>query len=872
MSLKDALEQEITWISENKHKKPFVLYHGKLLFTLTSNDDPAGYYRFDNSGFLNLTPETGVLAKIQGTTYRGEVQFCDRNSIEFVIEDCLDWTINEMEVEIDSTHLLELLVGHIVNLKPSKLVAMLQKEHANPEKEIDAIPLGQDNAIDKAIKDPISIIWGPPGTGKTYTLAQIAIKLMEKGKRVLIVSQSNMAVDTAILQIKNVLVTSGVEEYEGKVIRYGMSRSPELMKDNKELLSWDLAFMQMPDLKERYDQLSEEINRKRSNDDNKDFEPLLQERNKITALIGEREKEILNKSLIVATTATKATINKSFEENKWDVVIFDEVSMAYVPQIIVAASLAEEKLVLLGDFRQLSPIVTCPANTELKKDIFSYLHVTDLSGNVRKHHWLSMLNKQWRMHPEIASFVNERNYKELFTAPEIIDSRKRMVELSPFCGKAINFVDYAGLQAISMYSSSGSKFNIFSAILSLNIAIIAEESGNGVGIITPYAAQSSLINAMLKDLKFKEGRERNIYCSTVHQFQGSEKDVIIFDTVESSSKKDMGKMLAQSDNDESMRLVNVALTRTRAKFILIGNSQYLAGQMNLSEDVKALIARAREVNHVEYEEIMRSYLSSLELAKVYLSEISAIEQFNDDVSQASKSIEFLHIAQNREVKSSSFSFEQFGNLLEILHCPEKHVYATSKACNKLPKNLQDRLMLISSPPDDDFVIIDSKLFWSNVPAVTNNIDDCTRPFYSIKGQLTVSLFKKLIDLQKSLKSAEKRSFEEVINSGEFCNYLKSLNCHCMDFNCLGKPMIKIAKSGNPYLVCSKCGKTIETYIDKDIFSDYLLENKVKCKECGAYVKMSKNIRPYCVSDYKHKVGFDLNDVLSKPIKGLKQNK
>ena len=51
------------------------------------------------------------------------------------------------------------------------------------------------------MKNDVTFIWGPPGTGKTYTLAQIAIKCIENNERVLIISHSNVAVDGAIERI-----------------------------------------------------------------------------------------------------------------------------------------------------------------------------------------------------------------------------------------------------------------------------------------------------------------------------------------------------------------------------------------------------------------------------------------------------------------------------------------------------------------------------------------------------------------------------------------------------------------------------------------------------------------------------------------------
>ena len=95
---------------------------------------------------------------------------------------------------------------------------------------------GQDAAIKDSLSKPISIIWGPPGTGKTHTLANIAIEHYLKGNKVLIVSHSNIAVDGAILKIFELLKARREQLFQnnkvivrkGDLLRYGYARSKEL--------------------------------------------------------------------------------------------------------------------------------------------------------------------------------------------------------------------------------------------------------------------------------------------------------------------------------------------------------------------------------------------------------------------------------------------------------------------------------------------------------------------------------------------------------------------------------------------------------------------------------------------------------------------
>ena len=76
--------------------------------------------------------------------------------------------------------------------------------------------------------------------------------------------------------------------------------------------------------------------------------------------IRKEEKRYAERAQLIGTTISRATIDPIFEMRQFDLVMFDEVSMAYVPQVIAAATLSKEKFICVGDFRQLAPISQCP--------------------------------------------------------------------------------------------------------------------------------------------------------------------------------------------------------------------------------------------------------------------------------------------------------------------------------------------------------------------------------------------------------------------------------------------------------------------------------------------------------------------------------
>lgn len=78
----------------------------------------------------------------------------------------------------------------------------------------------QESAVRKSLASEVTYIWGPPGTGKTMTLARVVEAHVRHGRSVLLVSNTNTAVDTALERITERLKDE--PEFErGMVLRYG---------------------------------------------------------------------------------------------------------------------------------------------------------------------------------------------------------------------------------------------------------------------------------------------------------------------------------------------------------------------------------------------------------------------------------------------------------------------------------------------------------------------------------------------------------------------------------------------------------------------------------------------------------------------------
>lgn len=304
--------------------------------------------------------------------------------------------------------------------------------------------------------------------------------------------------------------------------------------------------------------------------------------------ISNLEQKLISGAQAIFCTLTKIYIGKELEDQKFDAIIADEISMALPPLLFLAASRAISRVILVGDFLQLPPIVRSDSeisDARLKKDTFQLAGVADGPKPAEGCPVLTRLTTQRRMLPPIADVARHLAY-----GPDgIVDHamvRERLVPtwLGFLPPNPLLILDTADLHCWSgKQPGSLSRFNFYSATVSVELAAMAAanipEPALGdpppIGIVTPFTAQRRLLVRLIEETKLV----RWVAAGTVHTFQGGQADLIIFDSVLDEPYWS-ARLCTPRNAKEVKRDLNVAVTRAKNKFIFIGSSQWLNSHAN----------------------------------------------------------------------------------------------------------------------------------------------------------------------------------------------------------------------------------------------------------------------------------------------------
>ncbi len=313
----------------------------------------------------------------------------------------------------------------------------------------------------------------------------------------------------------------------------------------------------------------------------------------------------------------------------FDYMIMDEAAKATLPETLVPLNMAKN-VILIGDHKQLPPLVLSTKSvkekvvqklkTQLDEENIDfdkmYLEEPTLFETMYESastDYKELLDTQFRMPISLGNMVSKFVYnRDLKSEEGMCGASHTISNFGPLV-----FIDTSTSPLRFSKQNKHSHSNAYNAKTIFNVLQYIDQfeevKGYTIGIITGYLAQVSELEKLLsgktfKNIQvpndFKRANDRELVISTVDKFQGSEKDIIIFDVVKSEVNGSLG-FLAMPNR------INVAFSRAQRLMIAVGDtdfikntsSQILAKKVLLQEFTEYMLDKAQVINAEEIEKL-----------------------------------------------------------------------------------------------------------------------------------------------------------------------------------------------------------------------------------------------------------------------------
>lgn len=494
-------------------------------------------------------------------------------------------------------------------------------KYNSKSKYLEGLNDEQQVAFNNAINpnNPLSIIQGPPGTGKTEVITRIIKHYRDLGTKVILSSQSNEAIQNVMHKLIN--------DKDGPISGYwATTKEDEMFSSEQISKTWyEETF------KKRIDLINSDLvkegdldkgseNYKLIKEASSELETLETSSNPDGYLLDFNIYE--NSNLIGATTTTSVTnygADLDFIE-KSKVLIVDEVSKSYLVEIL-RYSLKVDKIILVGDYRQLSPLFNINKKDVEHLDVYNETSFESIKEKITEGVFYNVTQKAAKSNLNTQLIQNYRSLEEVLKSYrtfyslsddkeidsseleafrtndkefETVMNKYKFPEKNNFFNNkaARYFVNLENTKSIQLNNKSYENITereYIQTILEDLLKVYKEPQNLSLGLIFMYAGQLKLFKAqnvqLIKKLQtiFKGGFRIN----TVDGYQGSESDIVIVATTIDLNPSTRTFLT-------NYRRLNVALSRAKDILVIVGSENYLANTM-MDRDGKEKALYLKEV-------------------------------------------------------------------------------------------------------------------------------------------------------------------------------------------------------------------------------------------------------------------------------------
>lgn len=599
-----AIQDEINQTKKEQAKKYIKIINIKFISKLGSSFIYTAKVFIENDEFISFPEGVKVRLKKNSDANNWVTVLEYNNQTELLsFQSTKKLNIESAKIQLSTLWLLYKLKDVIEKIEPNDNPVWKLVQHKKFPNEIgypkeiltDNLGNTQLNAIKRSLKNDITYIWGPPGTGKSFTLARLLLNLLNNNQRTVVCSIANVAVDGLLMKTIE-LINEHFKKTridflkENRIIRLGYSQSEEI----RNIPQIKFESTKLLQISAELQAISEKLkNLVRENKEQEKIKlTLLAKKDELKKLYDKESKGLISDSNLIFLTTSKFIVENSLHDMSFDNLIVDEGSMMSIPFLLAVGSNIKKRIIISGDFKQLGPISASKSSNAKKwlhNDLF-WLLADDDKKKV-SHNALIMLNEQRRSAKELIGLINESFYNgKLNTIPQLSHSRTK--DFPPKKGHVV-FVNLQNNEEnVANFSKNHSKYNSYSrkkvVDIIQKILNVKTSIRFNIAVITPYRQQVLDYKKNFHELGFDN---QKVKVGTIHTFQGSESDIVIWDIVDTINQP-IGSLYKY---DVGERLVNVAISRAKSKLIIVGYNrifQECDGRDNISMELKRILGKA----------------------------------------------------------------------------------------------------------------------------------------------------------------------------------------------------------------------------------------------------------------------------------------
>ncbi len=340
-----------------------------------------------------------------------------------------------------------------------------------------------------------------------------------------------------------------------------------------------------------------------------------------------------------AVTSLSAKGKLPFTAGYYDLVVFDEASQCDIASALPLLYRAK-RAVIIGDPQQLSHISRIKPHQDQQ-----YLERNDLLDDYIQWAYSSSslfemarsyadgedivdLRDHHRSHADIINFSNKYFYEGRLRVATRYDRLKALVNNE----RIETSVRWYNIKGQTVRPNGGSYENRKEAdavIKTLTRLLLELKYPGSIGVVSPFRRQANLIRELWAqdDALQRPLDEADCISDTVHSFQGDERDIMIFSPVISGGAPDGALTFLKRNRN----LFNVAITRARALFVVVGDKESLRNSGvtylekfadyvdQLSDETKPAITTVQAIEHGP------NYPKSIDCSKVSEWEVHLYE-------------------------------------------------------------------------------------------------------------------------------------------------------------------------------------------------------------------------------------------------------